>query len=270
MIKVRKSILFILLIFTLMGSLACNATNLTNLFATMTPTPTNTPTSTPTPSSTPTPIPTSTPPPTPTPLPTGTVKEDQPDGTVRFIDYDNQYEVILPAGWTAVSLNSDDLNKMLSEASKSNPGLEKTLAILKDMDPDVFRVFVFDFQAGHFVNGYSSNINVVVQNNAILKAMSIQAVLDANTQSMPQLYKGIKIISSKIIQTTSNLSIGVIETNWSVATSTGSKIPLYQQMIIFKTPQGIATITLSTPISNQKKITPEFEQMIDTLKILNE
>src|SRR6266508_6408975 len=94
----RFSILIVIVTFAI---LSCSGVaDISNLFATETPTPTNTftPTSTFTPS--PTPAPTQTP--SPTPLPTGINIEEQSDGSTLFIDYDNKYQLVLPSDWLII------------------------------------------------------------------------------------------------------------------------------------------------------------------------
>jgi len=90
----KKKKLFIFLIgLILLTLLSCQAAaNLPNPFATAIPS--STPTFTPSPTSSPT----LTAAYTPTPPPTGTTKEKQTDGTTVFTDYDNQYELVFPAG----------------------------------------------------------------------------------------------------------------------------------------------------------------------------
>jgi len=260
--KFARPLVVSILAFALI-TLACNTvTSLPNPFATATPT--STPTFTPSPTPSPTPTATL----TPTPLPTGTTKIEQSDSTTLFTDYDNKYDVVFPAGWVVTSLNSDDLNNMLQLASKSNPDLEQTIALLKSMDPKIFRVFAFDLLPDHIVNGFITNVNIVVENSSLVNAMSLQELLDATAQTLPQYDKNIKITSSKVTETASNIPIGLIETNTLINTATGDKIHVYEQLIFFKFSQASIQITLSTPLSLQQEILPSFEQIIDSVKIL--
>jgi hypothetical protein len=260
--KFAQPLVVLILAFSLI-TLACNAAaGLPNPFATSTPT--FTPTFTPSPMPSPTPTATL----IPTPPPLGTTKIEQSDGTTLFTDYDNKYDVVFPKGWVVTGLNSDDLNSLLQLTSKNNPDLEQMITLLKSMDPKVFRIFAFDFQPDHMVNGFTTNVNIVVENNSIVNAMTLQELVDATAQELPQVVKNIKITSSKVTETASNIPIGLIETNMSVNTVTGDKIPVYEQVIIFKFSLTSIQITLSTPVSMQQKILPSFEQIIDSVKIL--
>ncbi len=260
---VRPSVFLIVIISFV--ALACKATaGIPNPFATETASPTTTPTSTPT--DTPSPTPTL----TATPLPTGTLKQVQPDGTTLFTDYDNKYEVVFPAGWTAISLTPDDLNNLFGYASKTNPELENTISALKSMDPKIFRIFAFDFRKDHMINGFASSINIAAQDNNIMNGMSLQNLVDTTTQSLPQIYKGMKVISSKVTTGPSNIPLGVIETNMSIKSGTGSRVPVYEQLVIIKMPEVVVTITIAVPTSSRANILPEFQEVIDSIKILEQ
>jgi hypothetical protein len=254
--------IFLITIFSL-AAITCSSTSrIPNPFATATPSPTATSTSTPSPT------PTSTPTLTPTPLPTGTVHQLQPDGTTLFTDYDNKFEVVFPAGWTAISLTPKDLNYIFTLAAKDNPELESTLTDLKSLDPKVFRGFAFDFRPEHMINGYPANITVTAQSNSLINGMSLKNVVDETTQSLPQLFKGIKVLSSKVTTNGSNIPIGIIETNLSIATANGSKLRVYEQVVILKISEVVVSITLAVPTSRQKDLLPDFEEVIDSIKLL--
>jgi len=259
----NKNLFIFLIGLILLALLSCQAAaNLPNPFATATPT--STPTFTPSPTSSPTPTAAY----TPTPLPTGTTKEQQTDGTTIFTDYDNQYELVFPAGWAVVGLSPDDLNQLMQLASKNNPDFQQTISLLKTMDPKVFRVFAFDFQPNDMVDGYTTNINIVGVNNNIIKAMTLQELTDETVQSIRQINNNIQVTSSKVTQTASNTPIGLIELNMPVNTYTGVKISVYEQAVIFQVPQGSIQVTLSTPVSMQSRILPIFNQIIGSLRTL--
>jgi hypothetical protein len=260
--KLARPSIFLIVITSLIV-LTCKSTaGFPNPFATVTPNPTTTPTPTPTDIPNPTPTLTS------SPVPTGVLKQAQPDGSTLFTDYDNKYEIVFPAGWTAISLTAKDLNDMMALASKNNPELENTITSLKAMDPKVFRTFAFDFRTGHLVNGFASNISVVAEDNSIINGMTLQDVLNTTAQSVPQMFKGGKVISSNVTKTASDIPIGVLGINLPLTTASGSKIPVYEQMVVFKMPEVVVEITLGVPKSTQSKYLSEFKQVIDSIEIL--
>ena len=254
-----------LVLITLVGLmfLSCQgAADLPHLFASPTPTATATFTPSPTPSSTPTPTY------TPTPLPSGTVKEQQPDGTTLFTDYDNAYQLVFPADWTVTDLKPEDLNFMLNVMSKTNPDLEETVSMLRTMDPKVWRVFAFDFQRDDLTNGYATTVTVESEQESILEDMSLQDIMDLMTQSVPELYKGAKNISSKVTTSASDIPMGVMELNMPLNMLGGGRVTLHEKIIFFKFPKGIIAITLATPVSLQDKLLPIFDKIIDSFKFL--
>jgi len=106
-----------------LAGISCGVSNIGNLFATETPTPTNTFTPTPTFTPSPTPTLTSTPTntPTATPVPTGVTSEEQADGSTVFIDFDNKYQLTLPSGWIVIPLDQNDLGNLLNNVSSQHP-----------------------------------------------------------------------------------------------------------------------------------------------------
>lgn len=260
----------------LLVATACNMGSIGNLFETQTPTPTNTPTptDTPTATSTPTPTSTSTPTPTfsptPTALPTGTAKTTQADGSVLFTDYDNKYTIVFPGAWTAISLSPEDLKTMMVSASESNPDLQKTISMLENLDPKTYRIFAFDFRANHLAGGYASNLNVMVQSNSVINSMTLQNLVDLNTQSIPKILPNATVLSSKVVNTASGIPVGVIETNMPVNTSTGTKVVIYEQINIIKLSKGMVVITFTSPKALQTVLLPEFSGMMDSFRILEQ
>ena len=118
------------------------------------------------------------------------------------------------------------------------------------------------------INGYPANITVTAQSNSLINGMSLKNVVDETTQSLPQLFKGIKVLSSKVTTNGSNIPIGIIETNLSIATANGSKLRVYEQVVILKISEVVVSITLAVPTSRQKDLLPDFEEVIDSIKLL--
>jgi hypothetical protein len=258
--------LFIAIVVITMATLSCNAGSIGSLFSTQTPTPTDTPIPTNTPSPTSTPINT----PTPTIEPTGTSKINQADGSTLFTDYDNQYTIVFPQGWTTISLTQDDLKQILASVSDSNPDLKNTLTMLETMDPETFRIFAFDFRPDHFTSGYANNVNISVQSNSIVNGMTLQNLVDVNVQAIPQMLPNATVNSSKVTQTASDIPVGVIDISMPVNTSNGTTLTAYEQLSIIKLPEGIAVITFAYSKSMQTILLPEFSGMLDSFEILGQ
>jgi hypothetical protein len=259
-VKFAKPSVFLILVLSL-GALTCKGVaGFTEPFTTDTPIPSATLTDTPTPS------PTLPPTITPTKPPSGTMKHAQPDGSTLFTDYDNKYELVFPAGWTAVTLTQDDINSMLTLASKNNPEFGSIVNMLQNLDPATFRIFAFDFRPGHLVNGVTVNIGVTCQANTLLDGTTLQNTLDATVQTLPQILSGAQVLSSKVTKNGTGIPIGVIELNMTFKNIKGAKVPAYEQLVIFKLPDVVVEITLATPRTLQTVLLPDFKKVIDSFK----
>jgi len=159
--------------------MSCGVTDISSIFATATFTPTLT--FTPSPTSTPSPTPTSTPTrtPTPTPLPTGATTEKQSDGSTLFIDYDNKYQLALPAGWFVIPLSAEDMADILNEMSASNPDLKGIADTFKQLDPDVIRVVAINENSDYIFNGFSTNLTITAIDNKVMSTMPLDFVTGA-------------------------------------------------------------------------------------------
>jgi hypothetical protein len=259
----HKRVFFILSAPILVFLLACQAAaGLPNPFATATPT--STPTFTPSPTPSPTPTATF----TPTPLPTGTTKQAQPDGSTLFIDYDKHYEVTFPADWRVTSLSASDLDSLLNAASKTNPGVSHLVDSIRSMDPHIFRVFAFNFQGGHIVNGFTPTIVVTAESNSLINAMTLQDLLDVTVQSIPQAAKGTQLISDKLDKTDSGIPYGMLEANSTETTYSGSQVRPYEEVILFKLPGVAISLNMAVPASFQQEFAPDFVTLINSFKTL--
>src|SRR5512143_4113517 len=119
--------------------LSCSGvSDIPNLFATETPTPTNT--FTPSPTFTPSATPTATQTPSPTPVPTGIDVQKQADGSIVFIDYDNKFKLTLPNDWLVIPFNKSAYADAMDTLTKDNPQLAAAAQAFKEMDPDMFRL----------------------------------------------------------------------------------------------------------------------------------
>jgi hypothetical protein len=270
MIKVRKSILFILLVFTLMGSLACNATSITNLFATMTPTPTDTPTSTPTPIITPSPIPTITPIPTltPTPVPTGVSSEKLSSGNVLFTDYDNRYQMEFPPEWVIIPLKVKDLAQTLNELGKENPAIADMADTLSKLDPDVVRVMALNRNPKYSPGGFASNLNITTIQDAVASTMPMEFVTGMIEGSLEQNKAKILTTGVKVSTNENKVEVGLIEAEQKAPTASGKMVTIYQRIILFQVNDKLIMITLSTPKEFTKMAIENLDAIAKTIKIL--
>jgi hypothetical protein len=238
----KKAIIILFTAVVMLTTLACGLPNLKQFL----PTPTQTPT-----------LP-----------PTGTNETTLPDGSVVFSDFDNQYEVTFPEAWTIISLEKDDLDKIMDKVMETNPGMENVVSMVKNMDPNIFRIFAFDFRPEHIIDGASSSINILVQNDNAVFRMPLKNLIDMNVASLPSQLPGATLIDSKVTTSGSGLGIGVIEVSMPMTTSTGKQITLYDKMVHVKVGPRAVLMTFGCPSSLQEVMLPEFDKIIDSFTIL--
>ncbi|MCS6994634.1 MAG: hypothetical protein N2117_11620 [Anaerolineales bacterium] len=272
----RKSLVFGWIAVTILGlaSLACGSGPIAALFAsptptatnTPTPTPTSTPTLTPTPTATPSPTPTETP--TPTPLPTGTSKEERPDGTTVFRDFDYKYEITFPPQWKVVRLDARELNQIISATGETNPQLKETLQALKGIDKNLFRVFVFDTQPEHVRGTQLTNINITVPSDAFFKSMSPAFLVELLAEGMPNQMKGYKVLNTGSGKNPNGVETGFIEAQQTLKDARGANVVVYQKIVLFQLADGNGVITFTTLFDLKSATLPIFDTIVESIRTL--
>lgn len=223
-----------------LASISCGVSDLPFM---ATETPTATATYTPSPTSTPTQTPTSTPTntPTSTPLPTGVTSEEQADGSKLFIDYDNQYQLALPADWFIIPFDRETLSTALDELAEQNPNLAASAEAFKNLDPNTMRMVAINADMQYFVNGVSSNITIAAIEDATLSALPLSFITGALEESFKQ--QGITVLTSgvNIVENDHGVDVEYIDVEQNV---NGERIQ--QRVVVFKTSAKLIVVTMTT------------------------
>jgi hypothetical protein len=248
-----------------LASLSCGVVDLP-FIATVTPTPTATftPSPTPTPSSTPT----STATPTATALPTGVKAEEQSDGTTLFVDYDNNYQLILPADWAVIPLSSKDLAGILNGLSENNPKLKDIAETFRQLDPNVIRVIAMNENSKYMLNGFSTNFTLTAIDNKILSGMPLDFVTGAVEEALKQ--QGARLLSTNNL-TTNNIhgvEVGTIEFEQTSPTVTGSNVQVHAKGVIFLSNGKIIMIELATLKQFAGELLPMLDKVSESVELL--
>jgi hypothetical protein len=256
--KNQKRLLSALIFFVLLAATpACNASTITNLFATETPTSTSSPTVTSTPTITPSPTPTITPTPTqtPTPAPTGVDAEKQADGSTLLIDYDNKYQLILPQDWIVVPITKQAISSAADAMAKENPELANMLEVIKDANPDLMRGVALYANKDYMYKGYPTYVNISVIDEPSLTAMPlafVSAVLEDNLQQM-----GAKILTQGVNEIDNPNSVEVeyidMEQNFTMQ---GIKQTINSRLVLFQANKKLIIVQLLTPQKFRKDMLP--------------
>ena len=262
--KRNKKLLFLVLftsIFTF-ASLSCG-TNLANIFATATPTPTLTftPTSTFTPSPTATSTPTRTP--TSTPLPSGVATQQLSDGSTLFIDYDNKYQLTLHEDWIIIPLVKKDLQVVLDRLGKEDPDIAKAAEAFKNLDSNVIRMAALNRKPEFLEGGYAANITVAALDDPIFSVMPLSFITGALEESFSQ--QGIKVLTSgvNVIENAGGVEVEYMDVEQNVS---GNKVQ--QRMVVFQSNKKLILITISTLPQFKDEIFQLAEQIGGSIELL--
>ena len=251
-----------------LAGISCGVGDISNIFATATPTPTLT--FTPSPTFTPGPTPTSTPTrtPTPTPLPSGATTEKQSDGSTLFIDYDNKYQLELPAGWFVIPLSAEDIADILKEMATENPDLKAIADAFKQLDPDVIRVVAINENSDYIFNGFSTNLTITAIDNKVMSTMPLDFVTGAIEDLLKQQGAGSVSNHSPATTNANGVEIGTFDFQQSAPTASGTNVETRSKAIIFKANDKVILVQLATPQQFADKLFPILDDIIDSIKLL--
>jgi len=258
---VFKLVLFISIL--ALAGISCGVSNIGNLFATATPTPTST--FTPTPTSTPSPTPTLTPTntPTATPMPDATI-ENLADGSTRFTDFVGGYSFILPEGWLVINFVVDDPQQALEDAIKANPDKSSILNGFQSAIGKNERMGAADFIPGQF-NDLSAPIIFNALDNST-QFMALSDIVAANGQMIPQLLNA-EVTTSEIMENPFGVPYGVLDIiiKLSADNQTAS---IVEKLVIFKTDDYTVYVTLAVLDGLKEGGFQGVDKLIDSLELL--
>ena len=208
-----------------------------------------------------TPAPTSTETPTPTPRisASGTTLEIGEDESALFTDHKLGFQLMVPAGWLTIRLNEDEYYKAFSvEEVAANPLIVDFLSKIQTQDSDQIRMFAIDLRSA---NGSISGISVVLQ-PATIETMDDWVVARISRGNKKP---GYILHSSGYQEIPAGVRALVRDEQWN---STSSE-KAYSRTIAFSIPAGILTIDFETALDSKDTLLPEFEQLIDSITLLN-
>ena len=209
---------------------------------------------------TPTPIPaTSTPPISPI---TQTSLDKLEDQSTLFIDNKAGIQLTIPSDWLTVRPNEDEYYKAFTlDVVLSNPEINDRLTKLQSANTDYFRLDAIDIRPDHVVNSIITVMSVNFQPDDF---RSLEKWAEAErTKKSP--YKNYRLLSSTFQKTADGTRILVVEESWQ-GSPNGI---LYHREIFFSLASGTLAIDLQTNRELKDTMLPEFEQVINSLTLLN-
>ena len=249
--------------FLILAVLSCSGTSeIPNLIASKTSTPTNT--FTPSPTSTPSPAATGTRTPSPTPLPTGVSVEEQTDGTTLFIDHDNKYQLLLPADWAVVISTQKELQQAIQDASNEEPAFAEMAESFKGMNPDIFRLAAMN-----------DNLKYIRASSPTL--LTINTFEDPIAGTMPMAYvtaliednilEGATSTTWDVIDNENDVEVGIVRGERLLQAPDGRSLNVQELVIAFQANKKLVLMEIVAPQEYGEEILSPFEDLINSTKV---
>lgn len=218
----------------------------------------------------PTLVPTQTAEPTPTSTPeansSGSALIKNDDNSVTFIDALGKYQITVPQELLALRINQQEFLDAWLLPAASNPAVQSQLNLIQKQDPNLFRLFAFDFNEEHIDGGFVTNINFLWDGEelSLEDETGMTEIADSYAESLPNS----KVLTTELITLENGIRAGIITSNMPAVTLDGANIVVYQKQAFFDLSTGTLIITLSTTEKWQETIEPLFDEMLQTFKVI--
>ena len=193
---------------------------------------------------------------------TGTSLVALADQGTLFIDPKAGVQVTIPPGWLVVRPNEDEYYKAFTlDVVLSNPAISDRLTQIQSSNTDFFRLDAIDIRPDHVVAGLVSVMSVAFQPNDF-RTLEKWAQAERNKKSP---FKGFRFLSSKYQQTADGTRVLVVEESWKCTTNA----TVYHRSIFFSLASGAVVLDLQVNIDFKDTVLPEYEQVVNSLTLLN-
>jgi len=208
-----------------------------------------------------------TPAPTETAIPTpkisvyGTSLIINDDQSATFIDHKAGIQLTIPAGWLPIRVNEDEFYKAFSlDVTLANPAITDRLTATQSANLDFHRLDAIDIRDGHIPNGIITVINVVFQEN---DRRSLEDLYKAESRRKKPFF-GYKFITANYPYLDDGTRVLQIEEKWDGETGV-----IYYRGVFFSLPSGAFALDFYTNMDFKDTVLPEFEQVVNSLTLLN-
>lgn len=261
--------LFSVMLMLAAAALACQGGPLGNIFATVTPTPTDTPTITPSPTITPTLTPTVTPLPTttPTPKPEGVVSESAEGDATVLTDHDNGYRLTLSTSWTVIPIGAEDMSRLLDKYVEQNPSMKNAAEAFRKLDPKLIRVVALNGQKEYISANFATNLTIVALEDQMMSAMPIAFITGALESNMER--GGAKVISRdvNIVESDSGVEVGFLEVERTLPGATGKDVTVRMRLLVFQANGRLVMVTLSCVKDFIEPLSKDLEEIAQSVEV---
>ncbi len=243
------------------AALSCSmAANLPNPFASATPTatatftPTQTPTITPSPTSTP----------TATPAPTGVAVRPQGDGTTYVHDWDNQYELSLPANWLAVPLTKEDIDPIVKEIATDSPEFARMAEWYQSLDSSIFRVFGLSKDPKYAKASYPTLLMISAVPDTLASTLPMEAV---TAMIEDKVLTGSTDTTWSVKHNAHGVDVGIVEGSIKMSTPNAGKQNARTKVIAFQSNKKLVMVQFFVPTQFAAQVLPALDSVIDTIQL---
>lgn len=191
---------------------------------------------------------------------------NQADGTALYVDEKAGFNISVPPGWLPVRIDQLEYYDSFSLPQAADPLVQTALMDINDLDPKVYRLFIFDLQDGHLQNGFVNNINIVWNQGP---SISLKTEDDINkvAEGLPSMVPGLAVKSSDVSKTNSGIPIGVILSEIAGQKKDGGDLSLFQKQVILNVKEGILVITFTTEQGIKDATLPFFDTLVESIQL---
>ena len=183
-----------------------------------------------------------------------------------FIDKSAGYQLIFPPGWAVVRQNHDEFNSMLSNEAITYPFLTAELTSIKDQDPASVRVHAFDIGTDHLQEKYVSHIYTAWNEGILPLDEQINKVIEDLQKQDP---KANGISYGGKIQNSNKVIMAMVDyTVEATSLVNDEKITVFEKRVLFNAGSGTVTITISMLADLKDTLIPEYDRILDNIKLV--
>jgi hypothetical protein len=190
----------------------------------------------------------------------------QTDGTVLFIDDQAKFQLNVSPGWLPVRIDQPEYYDAFSLPAAADPAVQRALMNIKTLDPNTFRLFIYDLQDGHMINGVITSVNFVWDPQVTIPLENETAIRQAS-EDLAASIPNLNIDSYSVSATAGDIPIGVILSNIPGKTFEGTDVVLFQKQVHLNLPAGSLVISFTTEQNFKDATLPFFDTMVETIKI---
>jgi len=188
------------------------------------------------------------------------VREDQ---KALFIDHKAGIQLTIPSGWMPIRVNEEEYYKAFAlNVVLENPAINEHLTAIQDVNLDYHRLGAIDIRPEHIPDGIISNLNVIFESD---DGRSLEKWEQAERNRRPSLVN-YKFLRSSYPIMDNGTRLLVIEKSWDAG---GKKGTIYYRGVFFSLPTGTLVLDFYTNNDFKDTVLPDFEQVINSLSILN-